>query len=309
MINSIYKNLNNDLLNDITIHLTNFLNQEKINNFNDIRNIKNRIGRPQKILISNVVIFAFKTINGSKLEDLVNDPKEISSYQKYIRKLKTSGILDDIYKNKIINLYNNNKLDLSLIHIDSTDILNLYGNENIGYGHKFKNKKSSRIHLSISNNEIPLSVHVTGSNRHDSTQLKVNLQNIPFKIKTSNKKPTYIVVDKGYSSKKNFDIIEKDYKYKMLYYPKKRANMTKSFNSGLGFGYKTSEGTKKHNITLFNRLKRKYNQKKYIDRLKIERFFSLTKKFLKIINRHDRKTITYLGSIKIVLLNIVYMRS
>jgi hypothetical protein len=239
----------------------------------------------------NVVLFAFKTINGSKLEDLVDNPKEISSYQKYIRKLKISGVLDDIYKNKIINLYNEHKLDLSEIHIDSTNVLNLYGNENIGYGHKFKNKKSSRIHLSLSNNGIPLSVHITGANKHDSTQIETNLKNIPFKIKTSNKKSTYVAVDKGYLSEKNFNIIENKYKCKMLCFPKKGANMTK-----------------KHNIILSNRLNRKYNQEKYIDRLKIERFFSLLKKFPNIIHRHDRKTITYMGSILMVLLNIVYMK-
>jgi hypothetical protein len=60
----------------------------KINNFRDTRNIKKFIARPQKISIFNVVSFAFKTINGYKLEDLVENLKEISSYQKYIRKLK-----------------------------------------------------------------------------------------------------------------------------------------------------------------------------------------------------------------------------
>ena len=101
MITGIYKKLNNDLLKDIAIHFTNYLNQEKVNNFHDTRNIKNRIGRPQKISMFNVVLFAFKTINGSKLKDLVDNPKEISSHKKYIRKLKISGVLDDIYKNKI----------------------------------------------------------------------------------------------------------------------------------------------------------------------------------------------------------------
>jgi uncharacterized protein YjaG (DUF416 family) len=291
MTNGKYKNLNSNLLNEVVIQFTNYLKQEKINNFRDTRNIKNLIGRPQKISIFNVVSFAFKTINGSKLEDLVENLKEISSYQKYIRKLKRCGILDEIYKNKIINSYVENKLDVSQIHIDSTDVLNLCGTENINYGHKFKNKKASRIHLSLSNNGIPLSVHVTGANKNDSTQLETNLNNIPFKIKTSNKKSTYVVVDKGYMSEKNFKTIEKNYKYKMLCYPKKGSSMTK-----------------KHNIMLSNRLNKKQNQEKYIDRLKIERFFALLKKFPNINHRHDRKTNTFMGSILIVLLNIVYMK-
>ena len=292
MITSIYKNLDNNLLKKIKNEFIKFLDLEKSNNCCDTRNIKKNIGRPRKISLLNVVLFTFKTICGSKLEDLVNDPKEISSYQKYIRKLKMSKILDKLYEQKIIQLYNDKKLDISCIHVDSTDILNLYGNEDVGYGYKFKNKKSTRIHLAISNNEIPLSVHITGANKNDSTQLKVNLANIPFKVKTSNKKSTYVVIDKGYASKNNFNIIEKEYKYKMLCPPKSNSNMNKY-----------------HNITLFNRLKRKYNQEKYINRLKIERFFSLTKKFPKIIQRYDRKSICFMGSIKMILLNIAYIRS
>ena len=77
----------------------------------------------------------------------------------------------------------------------------------------------------------------------------------------------------------------------MLCYPKKGSNMTK-----------------KHNITLSNRLNKKQNQEKYIDRLKIERFFSLLKKFPNINYRYDRKTNTFMGSILMVLLNVVYMK-
>jgi hypothetical protein len=75
--------------------------------------------------------------------------KEISSYQKYIRKLKRCGILDEIYKNKIINSYVENKLDVYEIHIDSTDVLNLCGTENINYGHKFKNKSFQNTFIFI----------------------------------------------------------------------------------------------------------------------------------------------------------------
>jgi hypothetical protein len=59
----------------------------------------------------------------------------------------------------------------------------------------------------------------------------------------------------GYMSEKNF-------KYKMLCYPKK--------------GFNT---TKKHNIMMSNRLNKKQNQEKYIDRLKIKRFLLYLKSF------------------------------
>jgi hypothetical protein len=59
-----------------------------------------------------------------------------------------------------------------------------------------------------------------------------------------------------------------------------------------------------HNKTLFNRLKRKYNQEKYK-----ERFFSHLKRSQKIQLRTDRKTDTYLGSILLIILNIIFIRT
>jgi hypothetical protein len=41
-------------------------------------------------------------------------------------------------------------------------------------GIKFKGKKSTKIHLAISNNYIPLSVHITGGNINDTSELNVN---------------------------------------------------------------------------------------------------------------------------------------
>jgi hypothetical protein len=146
-------------------------------------------------------------------------------------------------------------------------------------GIKHKGKKSIKIHLAISNNYIPLSVHITNGSINDlgyfiiniteisskalnTSELAVNLKNIPIKLESSNKKPIYIATDKGYYSKKNFDIIETDYKLKFLCYPKK--------------GYKMNI---KHNKIMFNRMKRCYNQEKYKQRLKVERIFSILKKF------------------------------
>ena len=195
-------------------------------------------------------------------------------------------------KNKLVELNNENKIDTSIIHIDSTNTINMNGITDVSYGHKRKGKKDTKIHVALSNNYIPLSIHITKANINDTTQLETNLKNIPFKIISSNKKPTYITVDKGYLSKKNFNIIDNELKLKMLCHVRKNANMKHS-----------------HNKTLFNRLKRKYNQEKYKERLKIERFFSHLKRSQKIQLRTDRKTDTYLGSILLIILNIIFIRT
>jgi hypothetical protein len=287
-----YNMLDEDLLKILTDKFNKYLINKKNKILTDKRNIKKNIGRPRKISIKNVIIYAFKVINGSKLTDLINNQKELSSYQKYIRELKTSNILSNLFKKKIIELNKNKELDLNGIHIDSTDILNINGTEDVAYGYKLKNKKASRIHLAISNNEIPLAVHITGANVSDTTQLETTMSNIPFKLKSSNKKPIYVMLDKGYLSKKNFDIIENNYKCKMLCPLKNNTNLKQ-----------------KHNKELFNRFKRKNNQERYNDRLKIERFFALTKKSRLIQLRYDRKKIVFLGTILLILLNITFIRA
>jgi hypothetical protein len=283
-----YKNISEELIMRITEEYIAYKNNNKVTK--DKRNIVNKIGRPNKISIRKAVIYAYKIINGSKLEDLVEDIKEISSYQKYIRSIKTSGILTNIFKDTINNLNNEKKIDLTCIHIDSTNILNLNGHEDVSFGIKFKGKKSTKIHLAISNNYIPLSVHITGGNINDTSELNVNLKNIPLKLESSNKKPIYITTDKGYYSKNNFDIIETEYKLKLLCYPKK--NLKKNII---------------HNKIMFNRMKRSYNQHKYSQRLKVERTFSILKKFSKINIRTDKKSNVYLGTIMFAILNMIYL--
>ena len=129
-----YKNISEELITRITEEYIAYKNNNKVTK--DKRNIVNKIGRPNKISIRKAVIYAYKIINGSKLEDLVEDIKEISSYQKYIRSIKTSGILTNIFKDTINNLNNEKKIDLTCIHVDSTNILNLNGNEDVSFGYR-----------------------------------------------------------------------------------------------------------------------------------------------------------------------------
>ena len=60
---------------------------------------------------------------------------------------------------------------------------------------------------------------------------------------------------------------------------------------------------------MFNRFKRKCNRVKYKDILKIERFFSLTKKSKLILLRYDRKTSVFRGSILLIILNIIFTKT
>ena len=85
MRNRKYGSLDDNLLTIILNKFNEHLINKKNKKFKDKRNIKKIIGRPRKIDIKHVIICAFKIINGSLLEDLLKNPKEQSSYEKYIR--------------------------------------------------------------------------------------------------------------------------------------------------------------------------------------------------------------------------------
>ena len=118
------------------------------------------------------------------------------------------------------------------------------------------------------------------------------MKNIQIPLKSSNKKPTYVNVDMGYNSLNNFKIIERKYKLKMLMPLRKNASFKHQ-----------------HNRILYNRMKRVYNQKRYNNRLKIEQFFSTIKSYHKIHVRMDKLLDVFIGSIIIVLLNIIYIKT
>lgn len=50
-------------------------------------------------------------------------------------------------------------------------------------------------------------------------------------------------------------------------------------------------------------------QRKYKDRLKIEHFFSLTKKSKLILLRYDHKTSVFRRSILLIILNIIFIKT
>lgn len=291
--NSKYKNLSFDEIHIFVKRYQQILDLRKLKNKNkDARNIKNNIGRPQKIDINHVVQCLFKVISGSKLVDIIPDIKNKSSYEKKFLDMKQNNIFSLSFTEHLKELYEKGNIDMSIIHGDSTTVLNKYGVETIGFGNKYKNKKGNKVHLLQSDNGIYLSQITTSANISDTVMIDKSLNDIPFKCKSSNKKPIYITLDKGYYSKKNFDLIEYKHKYKLLCYPRKNANMQHT-----------------HNKVLFNRLKRKHNQEKYKKRFKIESSFSHIKKFDKINMRYDKKIHNYEETIFLVLFHINFVRT
>ena len=274
--NIIDENLVTDIYNSYIAHR----NRNKLNP---------KIGRPPTIDVKHVIRIMFKILKGNRMEDLIDDLTKLSSYEKIGRDIRRFGLLNNIMKNKLVDANLAGLIDTSSVHIDSSLSINKCGEQEVKYSYKFKNKKGTSIHLSLSNNYLPVGVHIKSANVPDVVQLEKTMDNIMIPLSSSNKKPVYINADTGYNSLNNFNLIENKYKLKMLCPVKKNAKMKHP-----------------HNKTLFNRMKRKHNQIRYTGRLKIERFFATVKSFAKINMRTDKLAEVFLGSIKFVLLNIIY---
>jgi hypothetical protein len=274
--NIIDENLVTDIYNSYIAHR----NRNKLNP---------KIGRPPTIDVKHVIRIMFKILKGNRMEDLIDDQTKLSSYEKIGRDIRRFGLLNNIMKNKLGDANSAGLIDTSSVHIDSSLSINKCGEQEVKYSYKFKNKKGTSIHLSLSNNYFPLGAHVKAANIPDVVQLEKTMDNIMIPLLSSNKKPVYINADTGYNSLKNFNLIEHKYKLKLLCPVKKNAKMKHP-----------------HNKTLFNRMKRKHNQIRYKNRLKIERFFATIKSFAKINMRTDKLADVFLGSIQFVLLNIIY---
>lgn len=112
--------------------------------------------------------------------------------------------------------------------IDSTDLLNKYGFEDVGYTFKFKNKKATRINIIVNDKGFPLSLYVTSANVSDSKAIEKTINNIPIKIIGSRKYPKYLTADKGYINEKMKVKLKK--KGINLIYPLRKNNKTIKLN-------------------------------------------------------------------------------
>ena len=101
------------------------------------------IGRPQTINIKHVIILLFKTLRGNKLEDLLDNPKQLSSYEKIARDIRRSGILNNMMKDKLMSAFSEKLIDTTSVQIDSSLIINKQGKQLTAFSYKYKNKKGT----------------------------------------------------------------------------------------------------------------------------------------------------------------------
>jgi hypothetical protein len=200
-----------------------------------------------------------------------------SIYKKY-----TEWVKLQVFKN-IYNILLEEYLSKNIIkntYIDSSHIKNVSGSDSIGRNHYDRFRNSTKIHLIIDDNRIPINYAFTGGNVNDS-KMTESLSKKLIKInKKDNRRIINLVGDKGYV---NYKLQEKLQKEKInLYTPLKKNN---------------------------KKIKNKYAyMKKYnkFNRISIENMFCRLDKFKRIQLRYEKKIINLEGFHLLAFIQIIY---
>lgn len=282
----------------------------------------------------NVIMFQRRT---SIAWNKITSPLQGGTYYKLFRYLVDKKIIDNCFKIIISNAYNEGKLNTFSCHADTTDVLNMYGTEEVGYGHKFKNKMASRVGIIMAGN-VPIGSHIRAANIVDCVSFEKLVETIPFVLDKSTKNPSHLNVDKGYTTTKNVNIadkkglillgpLKKNIRRKINRIRQQRRMNTKinKFNEKIKKkivddpkNKKIYEKELKKNVKiehidpalmkLYNRMARLKNRKIYRERFVVESINSTIKKFACVRNRYDKYISTFNGTINLILMNIAFQR-
>jgi transposase len=114
------------------------------------------------------------------------------------------GIWDQLHRILLADLRKADKLDLSLAVVDSTSSRAVGGGDETGPNPTDRRKLGTKQHLLVDGNGVPLTIRVTGANRHDVKEiipLVVNIPAIGGKPGHPVQKPKALQADRAYHDK------------------------------------------------------------------------------------------------------------
>ncbi len=195
-----------------------------------------------------------------------------TTYHKFYTKLISLNIFELAYKILSKKYYYKNKDQFKNIYIDSSMIKNINGSEFTGKNHYDRNRKGNKITVLVNDYGVPISIHLSKANTHDSTLIMDALNNSTIKIIRSR-----LIADKGYIN------------------PTVKKKLRRTNNISLIYPYRKNQNKK--NTSYENNLLKK--------RHIVENFFSWLKKYRRIQQRYDSSCISYLNFIYFGCINII----
>ncbi len=212
------------------------------------------------------IFYVLKT--GIQWNYLICESHFTSVYKKFILWTK-NNVFNNFFKNNV-DLYLTYKLInndyLKDVYIDSSHIKNINGCDTIGHNHYDRFRNSTKCHIIVDENIIPITYSFTSGNKNDASQIKILIDNLS-KYRTDNRRSINVIGDKGYISKNLYE----HYKNKNLFLitPHKKNQKNK-----INYGYKKF---------------------KLYDRYKVEFLFMKLDKFRRILLRFEKKVCNFIS--------------
>ena len=200
----------------------------------------------------------------------INTKLHYTSYHKFFEKLVSKNIFKTAYS-IITNKYYKNINKRNDLFLDSSMIKNINGKDLLGKNHFDRNRKGNKITVLVDSKGIPISIHLAKANIHDSQLIEDILDSSTIKIIQSR-----IISDKGYINPK----IKRKLK-------RRKVNLI--------YPYRKNQNIKNSTFEK-NKLKERYI---------VENFFSWIKKYRRIQQRYDSRSIIYLNFIYFASIDII----
>ena len=141
------------------------------------------------------IVFVLKT--GCQWKSL---PRErfgsASSIHKYFRQWLKAGFFQALWRAGLVEYDEMEGIAWKLQSVDGAMIKGPLAREAVGRNPTDREKKGSKRHLLVDGHGVPLSLIVTGANRHDVSQLTALLDAIVIALPKG--KQRFLYVDKGY---------------------------------------------------------------------------------------------------------------
>ena len=253
----------------------NLINEIKktILNTNKLKDRYTKIYPNTKYLLDEIIkelVYVLKSgISWNLLRSKINLKTLYWHYTEFIKYSvfdRTLNKMKNMYIKDIVGI--NNKID---VLIDATTIENKYGINKIGRNKFYRNKKITKVSLMTDSNGFPLSILFMKGNKHDNNTFNNHIEDALIILKN---KKIRVIADKGYSSNKNYKLLDKN-NMDHIIPPRKNMKQYKLYN---------------------------YSKKDYVRRIKIENVFGIIKNYKRISIRYDKLLRNFKGFIIIGLL-------
>lgn len=200
------------------------------------------------------------------------DKLHYTTYHKFFQKLVKLNIFELTYEILVETYCGQNPDKIKTLFIDSSMIKNINGKDNVGRNHYDRNRKGNKITVLVNCYGIPVSIFLSPSNIHDSKLIDTSIDKSVIRIVK-----TKIISDKGYINKKIKNKLNRNRNIRLIYpYRKNQEIKNTSFEKNL-------------------------LRKRHI----VENFFSWLKKYRRIQQRYDSKSINYFNFVYLGVINII----